>query len=56
MPIYDFKCPVCGTVQEKLVKSTELTTQICPNDNTPMERQYTVDTLMFRFNYIVDED
>lgn len=55
MPMFDFKCPKCGLTQEKLVKASEVNAQTCPKDGTSMERQHTVSTLTFRFNYLADE-
>lgn len=38
MPIFDYKCPQCGTVKEKLVKRDD-PAPLCEKDNTPMEQQ-----------------
>jgi len=53
--MFDFKCPKCGKVEEKLVKASEVNSQTCPEDGTPMERQHTVGSLRFLFNYLADE-
>jgi putative FmdB family regulatory protein len=53
--MFDFRCPQCGHTQEKLVKTSELKCQPCPKDGTLMERQHTVGTLSFRFNYLAED-
>ena len=58
MPIYDFKCPKCGTeLKDQLIKYSEVNDQICPREacQTKMERQHTVGQLRFLFNYMASE-
>jgi putative FmdB family regulatory protein len=53
--MFDFKCPHCGKVLEKLVKFTEVQNQTCPDCGITLERQHTVGSLKFLFNYLADE-
>lgn len=40
MPLFDYKCPRCGTAREYLEwKASATYTRLCPRCDAPMERQ-----------------
>lgn len=40
MPIFEFKCPACGNIEDVLMKSTDDTVKECSKCGTPMFKMF----------------
>lgn len=48
MPIYEYKCPKCKTIIEKLKLSNDINTEFCPNCNTVMKKQISLSSFILK--------
>jgi putative FmdB family regulatory protein len=49
MPVYVYKCEVCGVVFEKRCHVNEnLSGLVCPNNHTQLQRVYTSPNIIFK--------
>lgn len=52
MPIFDYKCPKCDHVFERIVSTNDPEPEPCPKCNEPSPRIFTVGSIKFLFNYM----
>jgi putative FmdB family regulatory protein len=56
MPVYEYRCAVCGSIFERVTSFDDHTEAVCPNGHREAQRIYSAPTIIFKGSgfYVTD--